>query len=597
MAEIEPVGGPGGVPVQSAPVETTPVTTEPVGAGGSPAPGRPAGLARWGIALLTLAVVVGVVSVAAAMLAAGAGASAVQGWLPNDTVAYLEVRADLPGDQRAKVGDLLAKFPGFADQASLDAKIDEALERLLEGQGTSWTKDIKPWLGGEIGAAITSAAFVQASVPSLEAGDLSVLGLGKAPDDGAVLLVAVKDAAAAKAWVSQELGGTQTTETYAGGEITIVSGLLKNNLAFAVRDTVLVVGPEKAVKAALDTNGSSSIASSESFAAARKTAPSAYLGWGYLDLKAFVDAAVAGAGDAADVPQACLDQALAAIPAWAAGSLRAEDDALVFTSTAPTAGEPPATKDSPSAVAKRLPASTAVAIEIRDFGKGVVDGLETLKQQLACDASTAEMVDGVEQALAALGGAEALVGWANDAAVAVTVDGAAFGGGLAAVVTDEAAAGRTLDQLQSLLALGGGAAGVTSREEAYGGGTLLVVTIPSDAAGAEVPELAVTVQGGVFALGTIDFVKDVVDTTGATSLAGDEVYQRAISRAGGDGVANVFVDIAGIRAGVEAMLPAAEKSRYETEIKPFLEPFEAFAAVGKAPGATTESRAVITFTK
>ena len=597
MAEIEPVGGPGGAPVESAPVVTAPVTTEPVGAGGSPAPGRPAGLARWGIALLTLAVVVGVVSVAAAMLAAGAGASAVQGWLPKDTVAYLEVRADLPGDQRAKVGDLLAKFPGFADQASLDAKIDEALERLLEGQGTSWTKDIKPWLGGEIGAAITSAAFDIAAMPDLGAIDLDSPDLGKAPDDGAVLLVAVKDPAAAKAWVSQELGGTQTTETYAGGEITIVSGPQKNDLAFAVRDTVLLVGPEKAVKAALDTNGSSPLASSESFAAARKTAPSAYLSWGYLDLKAFVDAAVAGASGSADVPQACLDQALAAVPAWAAGSLRAEDDALVFTSTAPTAGEPPATKDSSSAVAKRLPASTAVAIEIRDFGKGVVDGLETLKQQLACDPSTAEMVDGVEQALAALGGAEALAGWAGDTAVAATVDGAAFGGGLAAVVTDEAAAGRTLDQLQSLLALGGGAAGVTSREEAYGGGTLLVVTIPSDAAGAEVPELAVTVQGGVFALGTIDFVKGVVDTTSATSLADDEVYQRAISSAGGDGVADVFVDIAAIRAGVEAMLPAAEKSRYETEIKPFLEPFEAFAAVAKAPGATTESRAVITFTK
>jgi Protein of unknown function (DUF3352) len=412
-----------------------------------------------------------------------------------------------------------------------------------------------------------------------------------------VLLVAVKDAAAAKAWVSQELGGTQTTETYAGGEITIVSGPLQNNLAFAVRDSVLIVGPEKTVKAALDTNGSSPITSSESFAAAEKTAPSAYLGWGYVDLKAFVDAAATGVAGSADVPQACLDQALAAIPAWASGSLRAEDDALVFTSTAPTAGEPPATKSSASAVAKRLPASTAVAIEIRDFGKGVVDGLETLKQQLACDPSAAETVDGIEQALAALGGAEALVGWADDTAVAVTVDGAAVGGGLAAVVTDEGAASRTLDQLQSLLALGGGAAGVTSREETYGGGTLLVVTIPSDAVGAEVPELAVTVQGGVFALGTIDFVKDVVDTTSGTSLAGDEVYQRAISLAGGDGVADVFVDIAGVRAGVEAMLPAAEKSRYETEIKPFLEPFEAFAAVAEAPGATTESRAVITFTK
>ena len=65
----------------------------------------------------------------------------------------------------------------------------------------------------------------------------------------------MKDAAAAKAWVSKQLGGTQTTETYAGGEITIVSGLLTSNLAFAVRDNVLILGPEKTVKAALDTAG------------------------------------------------------------------------------------------------------------------------------------------------------------------------------------------------------------------------------------------------------------------------------------------------------------------------------------------------------
>ena len=119
---------------------------------------------------------VGVVSVAAVILAAGASSSAVQGWLPKTTVAYLEIRADLPGDQRAKVGDIIAKFPGFADQASLDAKIDEALQRILDGAGVSWTADVKPWLGGEVGVAVTAAAFVQASVPSLEAGDLSVHG-------------------------------------------------------------------------------------------------------------------------------------------------------------------------------------------------------------------------------------------------------------------------------------------------------------------------------------------------------------------------------------------------------------------------------------
>jgi hypothetical protein len=582
MAEIEPISGTGGLPGEPAPVATAPVR-ETTGAGGEPPAARPKGLVRWGVALLGVAVLVGVVSVAAAFLAAGAATSVVQGWLPNDTVAYLEVRADLPGDQRAKVGDLLAKFPGFADQASLDAKIDEALDRILEGSGVNWTADVKPWLGGEVGLAVTAAAFDVAKMPALDS-PLDGPDLGKAPDDGAVALIAVKDGAAAESWVSKELGGTQTTETYAGGEITIVSGTLENDLAFAVRDGVLVLGPVKTVKASLDTAGSSEVASSESFTAAHKTAPTAYLGYGYVDLKAIAEASLATAGDQANLPAACLDLVVGKIPAWAAGSARAEDDALVVTATVSTPGATTTAKNAASAVAAHLPASTVLAIEVRDLGAGLVAALDSLKTQ-------------VEQALAAVGGADALIGWADDTAIAATVDGTALGGGLAATVSDEAAATGALDQVKALLALAGAGAGITSREEAYGDGTLLVITVPSDATGTPVPEIAATVQGGVFVLGTIDFVKAVVDTDAAGSLAKDPVYERAIALAGGDGMSDMFINIAGLLVGVEEMLPPEAKSQYAIEIKPFLEPLEAFASVVEVPGATIESRAVLTFTK
>jgi hypothetical protein len=605
MAEIEPISGTGGLPGEPAPVATAPVreTTgvggEPPAAGGEPpaaGAARPKGLVRWGVALLGVAVLVGVVSVAAAFLAAGAATSVVQGWLPNDTVAYLEVRADLPGDQRAKVGDLLAKFPGFADQASLDAKIDEALDRILEGSGVNWTADVKPWLGGEVGLAVTAAAFDVAKMPALDS-PLDGPDLGKAPDDGAVALIAVKDGAAAESWVSKELGGTQTTETYAGGEITIVSGTLENDLAFAVRDGVLVLGPVKTVKASLDTAGSSEVASSESFTAAHKTAPTAYLGYGYVDLKAIAEASLATAGDQANLPAACLDLVVGKIPAWAAGSARAEDDALVVTATVSTPGATTTAKNAASAVAAHLPASTVLAIEVRDLGAGLVAALDSLKTTLACDPSTAEAIAQVEQALAAVGGADALIGWADDTAIAATVDGTALGGGLAATVSDEAAATGALDQVKALLALAGAGAGITSREEAYGDGTLLVITVPSDATGTPVPEIAATVQGGVFVLGTIDFVKAVVDTDAAGSLAKDPVYERAIALAGGDGMSDMFINIAGLLVGVEEMLPPEAKSQYAIEIKPFLEPLEAFASVVEVPGATIESRAVLTFTK
>ncbi len=595
MAEIEPVSGPSGAPGGTSAPDVAPV---------SPAdpPARPKGLVRWGIALAAVAVMVGVVSIAAVMLAAGATSSAVQGWMPARTVAYLEIRADLPGDQRAKVGDIVAKFPGFADQASLDAKIDEALQRMLEGSGVSWTADVKPWLGGEVGLAVTSVVFDVAAMPGLGANGLDGPDLGKAPDDGAVALVAVKDAGAAKAFASKQLGGKQTTETYAGGEITIVSGLLKSNLAFAVRDGVLILGPEKTVKAALDTKGASPVAASESFAAARKSAPSAYIGFGYLDLAALVDASLAMAGDQAMLPQACLDQVTGMIPAWTAGSARAGDSALIFESTTPTDGAGTSDlKGTDSAIAAHLPPTTVAAIEVRDLGPRVVDAVDALKKVLACEPAAADAIKQVEQALAAAGGVEALVGWAGDTAIAAEAGNGTLGGGLAATVTDEAAAGRTLDQVQALLALGGAGAGITSTKEAYGDGEILVITIPSQDIPAEaaalVPKIGVTIQRGVFVLGTLDFVKHVVDTTANASLASSDVYKRAIETAGGAGISDVFVDIAGIRSAVESMLPAAEKAKYETEIKPFLAPLEAFASVAEAPGATTVSRSVVTFTK
>lgn len=585
MAEIDPVGGPAGAPVEGAPVEATPPAS---GASAAPAPpaARPRGLLRWGVALIVLAVMVGVVSVAVAILASGGGTSSVQAWLPKDTIAYLDIRADLPGDQRVKVGDLLAKFPGFADKASNDAKIDEALDKLFSTSGSTWSGDLKPWVGGEVGLAFTKAVFDLANRVQSGATPTTM------PDDGFVLLVGVKDADAAKAWVTKSVPGTQTTETYAGGELTRVEGG-GTSWAFAVRKNVLLLGLVKTVKAALDTTGASPLPASEMFAAGRQTAPEAYLGFGYLDGKAFYDFAVGAAKKQGGATAACLLDPGAAMPGWLAGSARAEDGALVFTSTSPTAGTPPTAKGSASGAASHLPGATVAAVEVRNLGPGLLAGLAALKKQLACDPATAAAFTQVEQALTLLGGADALVGWTGDAALAVTVDGSTLGGGLAAVATDEAAAKRTLDQVRTLLAMGGAQVGVQTREEPYGAASLLVITIPSGG----VPEIAATVHDGVFALGTIDFVKAVVDTKAGSSLADAAAYTRAVAQAGGNGIADVFVNIAGLRAGIEAMLPADQKARYETEVKPFIEPFEAFATVVGAPTTTTVVRAVITFTK
>src|SRR3954465_6779891 len=84
-------------------------------------------------------------------------------YVPGDSGAVAELRLDLPGDQLQHVGNLLAHFPGFKDQSTLPAKIDESLDRLVgavtNGQQTH-TARLKPWLAGPtfVGVGAPSAA-------------------------------------------------------------------------------------------------------------------------------------------------------------------------------------------------------------------------------------------------------------------------------------------------------------------------------------------------------------------------------------------------------------------------------------------------------
>src|SRR2546421_9946120 len=73
---------------------------------------------RWAIALLVTVLVVGVAPAAFFLLAGQTTPSKLLGYVPSDRVVYGEGRLDLPGDQRQKLGECLAKVPGVADQAT-----------------------------------------------------------------------------------------------------------------------------------------------------------------------------------------------------------------------------------------------------------------------------------------------------------------------------------------------------------------------------------------------------------------------------------------------------------------------------------------------
>jgi hypothetical protein len=270
-----------------------------------------------------------------------------------------------------------------------------------------------------------------------------------------------------------------------------------------------------------------------------------------------------------------------------------EADALVADLAAPAVAGVYDPKNAASEAATRLPATSVFYTGSRQVGDALVGTWAELKKQLECLGAPAGTADQIDGALAIVGGIEGLVGWADDLGIAVTADGTTWGGGLVLTSADPADPKRTADQLGSLLALAGGQGldGVTVGTETYGDGTIDTIKTGSDMAAVT---LAFSGQRGILAAGTIEFVKAVVDTTEASSLASVDRYRAAIARAGGDGTGELYVDIAGIRDRALALMPAESRATYDAEVAPYLAPLDTLAMVARAGDPDDTVRLVMT---
>jgi uncharacterized protein DUF3352 len=590
-------------PETAAPLTPAPVTpVEPVG--GSPRSGR----ARWAVALGAVAIVAALSAAIVYALVGRSPDATVLGYVPSGAVVYGEVRLDLPGDQRREIGEFLAHFPGFADQAALDSKLDEVLDRLVSdasGGKQTFTTNIKPWFDGEL-------AFSAGPLPDPKTIMSGAEGSGM-DSARALALLSIKDEALARAWFAdafKQAGATTTTETYEGVELTLFSSPTGGTkAAFAILDgKVAVAGDVASVKAAVDTKGNGGFAADPDAKAALDAPTDDHLGFVYLALGPIVEwtqelgqAATGQDGAGAAIPGISTEVYAKFIPKWSAFWLRVEGDALVMEAAAPKAEtQIGPTTDRPSDVAKHVPASAIALLVNHDMGATLKQTLELYKSE----ASLKEVTDIIDQGLGALGGADGAIGWIGDSGLVVNRSGDAIEGGLVIVPTDAAAAKRLFTSVQNLAALGG-VEGVTFRDEDYKGTTISVASIDFGALGGgsafAVPvdkiEIAWAVTDDLVVLGSgPEFVKHVLDTTDATSLASNDRYEALLARVK-EGTGSVFVDIAAIRDHVEAMVKsgdAASLKEYETNVKPFLEPFDALIASSSVGGDLTRSTIVIT---
>jgi hypothetical protein len=550
--------------------------TTPVEAGTTAKPGR--SKLRWLVAGVVTLLVAGAAAGATLMLTGESGDPAVVAWTPADSTAYTELRLDLPGDQAAELAEVMKAFPGFQDQAAFPVKLDEILDQLV-GKATdgaqSYTRDIEPWFGGQVGASM-------GPLP----GDID------ASAARGLVLLSVTDGPKAQAWMdalTTKEGATGTKADYKGVSITVVTppadapAMLDNTAgAYAILGPVMAIGDEASVKAAIDTGGKNGLNQDAQFQAAEASVTGDRLGFGYVDLEAVV-AGVQGLADGAEGMPALPVSLDELTPPWVAGAVRAQDGAFVMETRSPRVeGAIGPTANAESVLPGLLPPTTVFLAEGHDVGAT----LTQVKGKLAEAPELQEPIKQLDDALAIVGGWDALTAWMGEVGIAVSLDGTEVGGGLVIVPSDAAAAEKLFGQLEAFIALGGAQAGLTITSEDYSGATIKVVDLAGlgglvgamSEGAVEAPadlKLAFTVTDEVvvIAIGT-DFVKGVLDARAGESLADTERFKTALQQAGAQHTSLVWLDVAATRGFIEGLVPAEMRGEYDASYKPYLEAFD-----------------------
>ena len=629
------------VPAPPAPTVVAPAPVEPARRGrGSSSP------LRWIAALLVVALVV-VAGVGATVLLTGStGTSAVVVYAPADTVSYAEARLDLPGSQRAEVAKTLSALPGFADQSTLDAKLSEVLDRLIKGATGGkhdYQTEIAPWFGGQVAVALgpsdgvtvfsRSSAALPSPTISPTAGLPACTGVataapssstsgtnsdsvgGVALDKRELVLANVTDAAKADAWASSivaERGDKTSDATCDGVTVHLVqassgagpSGIPTGWAVLGGR--VLVVGDLDSIRLAIATKGTSGLNTDATFQKATAALPGDHLGFAYENLQSVyqsrLDALTALGKTSTDAAAVGLLRGL--IPDWVASSVTATGGNFVVQSAQP-ASDVLAGTNTASALPALAPTNTIALLDVHDLGKT----LTALHDKIAAEPTLQPYLKQLDDTLGLAGGFSGALGWIGDAGLAVTSDGSAVSGGVIIAPTDQAAAAKLFTQLRALLALAGGGSRVTASDEAYKGATITTIDLSALApllekslgSGASAPslpkdlKLVYTVTDKAVVL-TRDpaFAKAVIDVSqGGASLATDPRFSALLSQAGAQNNGLAWLDITAVRGLAEAKMSAAEKAKYEADIKPYLLPIDALLSVGVVDSGLQRSTTIL----
>ncbi len=560
----------------------------------APAAGSSRSGLRWALGL-GVATLVLVITAGAVFLLGGPTSPEALKYVPADSAMVMEGRFDLPGDQLQKLGNLLAHFPGFADQSTLNAKIDEAFGRLVSGASAGdvdYATEIKPWLNG----------------PLFISGDAQSLADAEGEGSASRLLVSATTNNGVACETAFE-GQTPTHETYKGLDLVTAAD---GSLACVIDGRIGLVGDPASVKEAIDTKADrKGMDRSAAYAAARRQLTGEQLATVFIAGDAIRQAAPSSDPGIA-IPG--MEALAGRIPDWIILGLRAEDDALIVDGVVaplPAASGGPSLLPNPAAhasvTAPLAPAGTLLYFE--DQGTGV--SLQNLFAQLRAIPdlqAPLQMLDGV-------GGPAGLVGWIDDAAIAIsaknpTPENPGIQASVYLVARDDATAAEKLATVKTALGLAGlSGGGITVANETIAGVEVMTVTVtdlgsfvpPGSVPGVDTGALDAPVSFSVAARGRVIYLTigdgamaEVLAVQAGSSLADDAAFKLAAQRGLANSRTTLYAAVGATADLAQGFLPAEIASQWATEFAPYVDPLEAFGVSLSIDPSATRSRMVLT---
>lgn len=575
--QAEAAATPPAPPAEAATAPLMAATTPAV----APSPSRTRWVIAIGVAALAIAVTIGAVL----LFGQQPAPSALQ-YVPGDAAVVAEIRLDLPGDQMQKLGNLLAHFPGFGDQSTLNAKLDEALTRFVamasDGKA-DYAADIKPWVNGPL--------FIGARNPSADVAS-------EGPKD--VVISATTNGAAdcARAFKDQ----TITHETYKSLDL-----FLAGDMACVVDGRQALLGDPATVRLAIDARSAGSgMDRSASYKAARTALGGDRLVTVYMDGESLRKLLP----ESTQLPVPELQGLMGELPSWLMAGLRAEDDALVLDYVAapvPASTAGPSLLPIPAAhasvITSMVPGDTLVYIEAQGAGVSLQNLLTQLKQ-IPDLASALQVLDG-------LGGAGELVGWIDDVGVSLSMRGTTPDGAILLVAKDETSAATRVASLKTLIGLMGTTEGVEVTNSTIGGVAVTTVTItdlgslipPGTIPGTDVPatgpvSFSLAARGKAMIVTTGEAAMTaILNTAAGSSLADNAAFKHAATRGITNALTTVYIGVGATLDLVTGLLPAEELAAFRKDAAPYVEPVEAFLLQASSDTAGNRSRMVITVTQ